>query len=164
MKDLQAILVQNAKDLPANTSGVYLLFTGDLLDYVGQSENVRNRLTHEHHVYDETVHTLVAFIQMNIYDARLAGERYFNQKYNPPNSYVGSGKQASDFDEQFLRLAAKERRVMWQGPVFDEFDLPGDTLVRGNIMQIVIPASKISLSKLQAPSVLSLPPEELLGF
>lgn len=164
MKDWQTILVKNAKQLPSQTAGVYLLFVNQLFDYVGQSDDVRSRLLHKHHVYDSDVHTLVALIHAPIYDARLALERYFNQKYNPPNSYVGSEKQAGDFDERYLQLTADERRAMWQGPGFDEFTLPDDDSLGDNGLNISIAANKISRNLFQAPSVMSLPPEELLGF
>ena len=164
MKDWQCILVKNAKQLPAKTAGVYLLFVDQCLDYVGQSDNVRRRLLHEHHVYDKDVHTMIAMIHAPIYDARLALERYFNQKYNPPNSYVGSEKQADDFDERFLQLSAEERRAMWQGPAIDEFELTDAGNLDGEGYHFSISAGKISRNIFQAPSVLSLPPEELLGF
>ena len=164
MKDWQGVLVKDAKQLPVQKAGVYLLFADHLLDYVGQSEDVRSRLLHEHHVYDPDTHTVIAMIYDPVYDARMALERYFNQKYNPPNSYVGSEKQAGDFDERFLKLSAEERRAMWQGSVFDEFELPDVDNVGENGLQISIAANKISRNIFQAPSVLSLPPEELLGF
>lgn len=164
MKDWQVTLVKQARQLPAQTGGVYLLFVEKLLDYVGQSEDVRRRLTHEHHIYDRDIHTLVAMIQSPIYDARLALERYFNQKYNPPNSYIGSEKQTRDFDERFLKLSASQRRAMWQGQAFDEFDLVDEHLLEPGGKQIVMPADKLTLNVFQAPSVLTLPPEELLGF
>jgi hypothetical protein len=164
VKDLQVTLVKRAKHLPTQKSGVYLLFVGQLLDYVGQSEDVRSRLMHEHHVYDGEVHTMVAMIHVPIYDARLALERYFNRKYNPPNSYVGSEKQAGDFDERFLKLSADERRGMWQGAAFDEFELPDAAAMQDTTFEFILPAGKISENIFQAPSVLSLPPEELLGF
>lgn len=164
MKDWQVTLVKHAKQLPTQRGGVYLLFVDQLLDYVGQSEDVKSRLMHEHHVYDGEVHTIIAMIHAPVYDARLALERYFNRKYNPPNSYVGSDKQASDFDERFLKLSANERRDMWQGAAFDEFELPDADALHGKEIEFVLPAGRISGNIFQAPSVLSLPPEELLGF
>ena len=164
MKDWQGIVVKDAKQISSQTAGVYLLFVDRLLDYVGQSDDVKRRLLHEHHVYDASVHTIIAMIYAPIYDARMALERYFNQKYNPPNSYVGSEKQSGDFDERFLKLSAAERRAMWQGPAFDEFELPNADCSGDGGFQFAIPYNKISQNIFQAPSVLSLPPEELLGF
>lgn len=163
MKEWQVILTSNAAELPAQTAGVYLLFCGKTLDYAGQSDDVRRRLTQPHHVYDPAVHTIIAMIQAPVYDERLALERYFNQKYNPANSYVGSEKQAGNFDARFLELSAEQRRAMWRGPAFDEFDLTafgtGET-----VSNIVLSAGQLTLNRMQAPSVLTLPPEELLGF
>jgi hypothetical protein len=164
MKDWQVTLAQQAKIFPTQTAGVYLLFVGKNLDYVGQSDDVRRRLTNEHHVYDASVHDLVVLIHAPVYDDRLALERYFNQKYNPPNSYVGSAKQTGDFDERYLQLSAAERRSMWQGPPFDEFALPDLNELNAGSLQIVLQSGKISQNIFQAPSVLTLPPEELLGF
>ena len=88
----------NVEDMPQGKGGVYLLFVGDvLLDYVGQSDNVHRRLIAGHHVYDKDTHSLIAFIAEGDYGARLSLERYFNDKYNPPNSYIGTEKQSGRF-------------------------------------------------------------------
>lgn len=164
MQDWQVTLAKNSSGLPAQLAGVYLLFYGQTLDYVGQSENVRRRLTQPHHVYDPVVHNLIAMIHVAGYDERLALERYFNQKYNPANSYTGSDKQAGSFDDRFLALSAEQRRQMWTGPAFDEFEIPKMRDGALITLQILLPANKINRNAMQAPSVLSLPPEDIFGF
>jgi hypothetical protein len=163
MQNLTVTIAPIAKKLPREIAGVYLLFYGRSLDYVGQSDHVRRRLVNEHHVYDPAVHHLVALIHAASYEDRLALERYFNQKYNPANSLIGSGKQAASFDSRFLRLTAEQRRKMWVGPAFDEFDLPKGYGDNFQPYQLTIPAAKLSLNHFDVPSILSLPPEELLG-
>jgi len=163
MKNWKVILAPHASEFPSNTPGVYLLFHGGILDYVGQSDHVRRRLLREHHVYQPDLHRVVALIQSEAYDERMALERYFNQKYNPANSYIGSGKQAADFDQRFLRLSADQRRALWKGPDFSEFNLPDTSGIDFQLHCLEIPAEKISINRLDVPSILSLPPEELLG-
>ncbi len=163
MKNWKVILAPHASELPRNIAGVYLLFYNRTLDYVGQSDNVRRRLLQDHHVYNPTLHRVVAMIQAQPYDERLALERYFNQKYNPANSFIGSGKQAADFDGRFLQLSADQKRALWMGPDFTEFDLPENSSSDFQLYHLEIPTEKISLNRLDVPSILSLPPEELLG-
>lgn len=163
MKKWTVTLASNTRDLPRNTSGIYLLFCGKILDYVGQSDHVRERLLQEHHVYDPVRHRVVALIHVQPYDERLALERYFNQKYNPANSYIGSGKQDAGFDSRFLQLTADQRRGMWMGPEFSEFKLPENPEDDFQPYQLEISSERISLNRLDVPSVISLPPEELFG-
>jgi hypothetical protein len=163
MKNWTVMLVSNARALPRNIPGVYLLFSGRTLDYVGQSDHVRQRLLQEHHVYYPDLHRVVALIQAQPYDERLALERYFNQKYNPANSYIGSGKQDASFDSRFLQFSPDQRRTMWAGPDFSEFELPENPEADFDSYQLEISSDKISLNRLDVPSVLSLPPEELFG-
>ena len=163
MKTWQVTMATNADMLPRQKAGVYLLFCVTAPDYVGQSDDVYRRLTQPHHVYDPAVHHLIAMIHADPYDERLALERYFNHKYNPANSYVGSEKQTGDFDERFLALSAGQRRALWQGPAFDEFALPAPG--EGQFpCSIVVSVAQLTNNRMQAPSVLSLPPEELLNF
>jgi hypothetical protein len=163
MQNWMVTIAPHANLLPDEAAGVYLLFFGSVLDYVGQSEHVRRRLLQDHHVYDEDVHQLLAMIHVSSYTDRLAMERYFNQKYNPANSYVGSGKQSSVFDARFLALTPQQRRAMWAGKDFDEFALPDKLEADFAPYAIQLPAAKLSLNLFNVPSVLSLPPEELLG-
>jgi hypothetical protein len=120
--DWSVLLVEKAKEIPQGQAGVYLLFIGDLLDYVGQSDDVRRRLNGPHHVYDRQVHTLIAFIQEEAYEPRLNLERYFNNKYNPPNSFTGTEKQSAD-SKYWRHASAQARREAWRGPNFEEFPI-----------------------------------------
>ena len=109
-----------AENIPERKGGIYLLFINELLDYVGQSDDVRRRLIGEHHVYDAEIHTLIAFIEESEYGTRLSLERYFNSKYNPPNSFVGTEKQSEESAE-WHKKSAEERRKAWKVLAFEEF-------------------------------------------
>ncbi len=112
----------DAEGLPPGKGGVYLLFVGDMLDYVGQSDDVRRRLLSEHHVYEKDIHSLIVFIIEGDYGARLSLERYFNHKYDPPNSFIGTDKQSVEMPE-WHKLSAAERRKAWQGLQFSDFPI-----------------------------------------
>lgn len=124
----------NADDVPQGQGGVYLLFVDRLLDYVGQSDDVHRRLTAGHHVYDAEAHSLIAFIREEDFSARLSLERYFNKKYNPPNSFVGTEKQSVDLAE-WHKISAEERRKGWQGLEFEDFPIDAAFVKTGKVVE-----------------------------
>ena len=124
----------NAEGLPPGQGGVYLLFVGEILDYVGQSDDARHRLMGEHHVYEKEVHTLIAFIVERDYGARLSLERYFNNKYNPPNSFVGTEKQSIESSE-WRMLSTEKRRKSWQGMKFADFPIDMAFAKNGTVVE-----------------------------
>lgn len=143
--------------LPRGKGGVYLLFTGDLLDYVGQSEDVHRRLSSSHHVFDAGVHNLIAFIEEANFDTRLALERYFNAKYNPPNSFTGTGKQSTQTAE-WHKANAAERRKVWKGPKFDEFSLEA---ARKNEGVFELSQLQDTDNALGVPSIIAFKPKDI---
>jgi len=122
----------SAAKIPEGKGGIYLLFIDELLDYVGQSDDVRRRLTGEHHVYKKDTHTLIAFIEEGDYGTRLSLERYFNGKYNPPNSFVGTEKQDS---VAWHQKTAEERRKAWQGMSFEDFPVESGFAEEGKTVE-----------------------------
>ena len=156
--DWSVLLIESREKIPPNQAGVYLLFVGELLDYVGQSDDVRRRLTAPHHVYDPRIHTLIAFIHEEAYESRLALERYFNQKYNPPNSFVGTEKQASK-RAGWHKASAQTRREVWRGPGFDEFPIDRNLAQQKSVVEL----SQLQFSDniMGVPSIIVLKPKDI---
>lgn len=121
--------------IPVGQGGVYLLFVEDALDYVGQSEDVYRRLAVPHHVYAREVHTLIAFVHEENYETRLGLERYFNHKYDPPNSFIGTGKQ-SDRHPEWHHTSAEKRRRAWPKRKFEEFPLDKEAVKKETVLEL----------------------------
>lgn len=156
--DWEVYFFVNVADLPQNKGGVYLLFVGDLLDYVGQSDDVHRRLIAGHHVYDKDVHSLIAFIAEGNYEARLSLERYFNNKYNPPNSFVGTEKQSGESAE-WHRVTAEERRKAWQGVRFEDFPVDLAFAKEGKVIEFR--QVQATNNVMGVPSIVALKPEDV---
>ena len=148
----------NVADMPKNKGGVYLLFVGDALDYVGQSDNVHRRLIAGHHVYDKDTHSLIAFIAEGDYGARLSLERYFNDKYNPPNSYIGTKKQSGKSAE-WHSISADERRQAWRGLKFEDF--PVDLTFAKEEKVVEFRQVQATNNAMGVPSIVALKPKDV---
>jgi hypothetical protein len=148
----------SAEQLPERTGGIYLLFVGELLDYVGQSDDVRRRLTAEHHVYDGETHSLIAFIEEGEYRTRLSLERYFNNKYNPPNSFVGTEKQSEESAEWHSKSAADRRQAL-QGLAFDDFQVDMVFAEEGKTVEFRQIQSTDNV--MGVPSIIALKPKDI---
>jgi hypothetical protein len=148
----------NAADMPKDKGGVYLLFVDELLDYVGQSDNVHRRLAAEHHVYSKDVHSLIAFIAEEDYSARLSLERYFNHKYNPPNSFVGTEKQSEE-STAWRGESAEERRKAWRGLKFEEF--PVDVEYLKTEKTVEFRQVQTTDNVMGVPSIIALKPKDI---
>lgn len=150
-------LYLDVRDIPQGKGGVYLLFVGELLDYVGQSEDVSRRLASMHHIYEKETHTMIAFIGEEDYGTRLSLERYFNNKYNPPNSYIGTEKQAGDSSD-WHKISAEERRKARKGLKFEEFSI--DPLHAREKTVFEFSQLQITDNVMGVPSIIALRPED----
>lgn len=45
-------------DVPKNSPGIYLLYKDQLLDYIGEATNIKNRLIRSHNVYNKANHII----------------------------------------------------------------------------------------------------------
>jgi hypothetical protein len=154
-------LYQKAVHIPKDMAGIYILFVDQLVDYVGQSDHIRSRLMNDHHVYEKDVHTHIAVISEPSYDTRLTLERYFNGKYNPPNSYSGTEKQSIDKDDPWFVKTHAERRALWQGPAFDEFDIPAEIPPNGIILESGLAQTQRGNNRFDAPSIIAFGPDDI---
>lgn len=150
----KVILYNSSNQIPPNTSGVYILFVNKIVDYVGQSHDARKRLEREHHVYSPEIHTRVALILEPNYETRLSLERYFNKKYNPPNSYIGTEKQAATWNKAKLLITAQQRRQQWKEQPFDEFDAFLDFQDKSSI-EVELSQTQLGNSALGVPSIIA---------
>jgi len=147
-----------AKNIPEGRGGIYLLFIGEMLDYVGQSDDVRRRLMAEHHVYVEEIHSLIAFIEESEYWTRLSLERYFNSKYNPPNSFVGTEKQSHE-SAAWHKKSAEERRKAWKALAFEEF--PVDLAFAENGKTVEFRQLQATDNVMGVPSIIALKSKDI---
>jgi hypothetical protein len=148
----------DAGQIPPGKGGIYLLFAGNLLDYVGQSDDVRRRLTTEHHVYNKNTHSLIAWIEEGDYAARLSLERYFNHKYNPPNSFVGTEKQSGEAAAWHME-SAEERRRMWREMKFEDF--PVDPAFAKEGKEVEFRQVQVTNNAMGVPSIVALKPKDV---
>lgn len=152
-------IFDHATTLPDGRGGVYLLFADHLLDYVGQSDDVARRLREPHHMFDPAVHQRIAVIWEGAHATRLILERYFNARYNPPNSFIGTEKQGTAQDSGWFALSAAERRQRWHGPAFSEFDPFAAKIGPAHTQHLQ--QTQVSNNALGVPSLIAFRPGEI---
>ena len=151
-------LFSDVGQIPVGKAGVYLLFVGDSLDYVGQSEDVHRRLAASHHVYDKDVHTIIVFIFEENYETRLGLERYFNNKYDPPNSFIGTEKQSAR-RSAWHRASAEKRRNAWPKRKFEEFPVTLENVEKGAVFELS--QLQFTDNSMGVPSIVALKPKDV---
>lgn len=134
------------------------MFVEDLLDYVGQSDDVHRRLAAPHHVYAKDVHTIIVFIHEENYETRLGLERYFNHKYDPPNSFTGTEKQSGKRAE-WHRASAAKRRNAWPKRKFEEFPVNLGDVEKETVFELT--QLQLTDNAMGVPSIVVLKPKDV---
>lgn len=86
---LDALPVGRRDNIPAYISGVYLLWNSGSLDYIGQSENIKQRLGSGHHIFDKEKH-LITVVRIKDSKERDEIEKWLIQKLHPARNVTNN--------------------------------------------------------------------------